>query len=107
MIIVQIIGGLGNQMFQYAFGRRLADGLGVPLKLDITAFGSFYDKRPYALGALRIEEDFASAHDIAVTLRGRFAWARSRLQRTSLRCRRTPGVWSARRGSPSTRRCWR
>ena len=84
MIIVQIIGGLGNQMFQYAFGRRLAAGLGVPLKLDITAFGSFYDKRPYALGALRIEEDFASAHDIAVTLRGRFAWARGGLQRTSL-----------------------
>lgn len=38
MIIVHIEGGLGNQMFQYAFGRTLAEKLGVPLILDC----SFY-----------------------------------------------------------------
>ncbi|MEI6727382.1 MAG: alpha-1,2-fucosyltransferase [Actinomycetes bacterium] len=81
MIIVQIIGGLGNQMFQYAFGRRLADGLGVRLKLDVTPFATFYDKRRYILGGLRIEEDFASAHEIDVALHGRFPAARGRLRR--------------------------
>ena len=71
MIIVQIIGGLGNQMFQYAFGRRVADGLGVPLKLDVTLFGT-YAKRRYELGGLRIEEAFATDHEIDLALRGRF-----------------------------------
>jgi hypothetical protein len=35
MIIVRIIGGLGNQMFQYAAGRALAAKYKVPLKLDL------------------------------------------------------------------------
>ena len=80
MIIVQIVGGLGNQMFQYAFGRRLADGLGVPLKLDITPFRT-YDKRRYELGGLRIEQDFASDQEIAWARRDRFARVRSRAGR--------------------------
>lgn len=33
-IVVRLMGGLGNQMFQYAFGRRLAHDHGVPLRLD-------------------------------------------------------------------------
>ena len=36
MIIVHLSGGLGNQMFQYAFGRTLAKRLGVELKLELT-----------------------------------------------------------------------
>lgn len=41
MVISQIIGGLGNQMFQYAAGRALSlrrDGL---LKLDVTGFETY------------------------------------------------------------------
>ncbi|HUC38085.1 MAG TPA: alpha-1,2-fucosyltransferase [Acidimicrobiales bacterium] len=34
MITVRLMGGLGNQMFQYACGRRLAIARGVPLVLD-------------------------------------------------------------------------
>lgn len=34
MIITKITGGLGNQMFQYAYGRKLAMEWNMPLKLD-------------------------------------------------------------------------
>jgi len=38
MIIVKLIGGLGNQMFQYAAGCALALRLGAKLKLDVSDF---------------------------------------------------------------------
>ena len=41
MIIVQAIGGLGNQLFQYAAGRSLAQALKMPLKLDIVSFKNY------------------------------------------------------------------
>jgi hypothetical protein len=43
MIIVKLVGGLGNQMFEYAAGRRLAHLHGTTLKLD-TAY--LLDRRP-------------------------------------------------------------
>lgn len=43
MIIVQLQGGLGNQMFQYAAARALADRLNKFLYLDISAFD--YDRQ--------------------------------------------------------------
>ncbi len=36
MIILQLSGGLGNQMFQYAFGRAISKRLGVELVLDLS-----------------------------------------------------------------------
>lgn len=41
MIIVNLIGGLGNQMFQYAAGRALARARGQPLRLDISGFDGY------------------------------------------------------------------
>ncbi|MDH2917878.1 MAG: alpha-1,2-fucosyltransferase [Sideroxydans sp.] len=41
MIITQIIGGLGNQMFQYAMGRGLALKNNNSLKVDISGFESY------------------------------------------------------------------
>ncbi len=38
MIVVQIINGFGNQLFQYAAARQVATSLGAPLKLDLSAF---------------------------------------------------------------------
>lgn len=40
MIISRLTGGLGNQMFQYAAGRALADRLGTSLSLDLSSLRS-------------------------------------------------------------------
>jgi hypothetical protein len=40
MIIVQLMGGLGNQMFQYAFGRSLEERLQTKIKFDLTFFNN-------------------------------------------------------------------
>ena len=44
MIIVRIIGGLGNQMFQYAAARALALETGLEVKIDTT----WYDEKRFA-----------------------------------------------------------
>ncbi len=41
MVIVKIMGGLGNQLYQYAFGRAVAKKLNTELYFDI----SFYEKQ--------------------------------------------------------------
>jgi len=41
MVISQILGGLGNQMFQYAAARALALSRTQPLLLDLAAFGGY------------------------------------------------------------------
>lgn len=41
MIISNIIGGLGNQMFQYAAGKALAVERNQPLRLDISGFAGY------------------------------------------------------------------
>ena len=41
MVISQILGGLGNQMFQYAAGRALSLASGHPLFLDLRGFKSY------------------------------------------------------------------
>jgi hypothetical protein len=38
LICIKILGGLGNQMFQYAFGRSVADKFGTNLVLDLSWF---------------------------------------------------------------------
>jgi len=38
MIITKLLGGLGNQMFQYAFARRIAFDNKTELKLDASCF---------------------------------------------------------------------
>ena len=63
MIIVRIIGGLGNQMFQYAAGKRLAATHNTVLKLDISEFKD-YNLHAYGLSAFNTEELFATPEEI-------------------------------------------
>lgn len=63
MIISRIIGGLGNQMFQYAAGKRLAIKLGVELKLDISGFPTKWDEN-YMLDVFNIDENYSTNEDI-------------------------------------------
>ncbi len=65
MIIVRISGGLGNQMFQYACGRALAERLSTVLKLDLQPFESD-PLRDYALHSLNIHEHIAIPNEIAL-----------------------------------------
>lgn len=64
MIIVELLGGLGNQMFQYAAGLSLAQRHNVPLRIDNSRFKS-YKVWPYALGSFQVPQDMANANDLA------------------------------------------
>ena len=55
MITISLIGGLGNQMFQYAAGKALAERHGVGLALDVSGFRN-YALRPYLLDRLCVPE---------------------------------------------------
>lgn len=59
MIITNLLGGLGNQLFQYAVGRALAHRHNVPLKLDVSNFKT-YPLRNYKLSPFDIQETFCT-----------------------------------------------
>lgn len=63
MIIVKIIGGLGNQLFQYALGRNLSVKKNTELKLDISGF-EYYRLHKYGLDHFNIIENIATKEDI-------------------------------------------
>jgi hypothetical protein len=57
-----MMGGLGNQLFQYAFGRQLALRLGTPLHLDLRSYGEFVPGqtvRSYELAVYPIRAEIA------------------------------------------------
>jgi hypothetical protein len=62
MIIVRLNGGLGNQMFQYALGRKLAIIHNTILKLDTKWFVKGI--RQYELVYLNIQEEIATAEEV-------------------------------------------
>ena len=62
-IIVQLAGGLGNQMFQYAAARAVSHRLQLPLKLDISRLQKS-KTRTYQLHHFSIIEDFATEKDL-------------------------------------------
>ena len=64
MVIVYLRGGIGNQLFQYATGRRLAYKLNTELKIDTTYFDAI-KLRPYALNLFNINATVATPEEIA------------------------------------------
>lgn len=71
MIVVRLIGGLGNQFFQYAVARHLAEIHSTILKLDISGFET-YKLRKYSLWPFNIQENFALPEEVAtLTVRKR------------------------------------
>ena len=56
-VTITLLGGLGNQMFQYAIGRALSIRLGLPLVLDLSMLRlrtDAYIARDYELGCFRL-----------------------------------------------------
>ncbi|WP_196601122.1 alpha-1,2-fucosyltransferase [Pectinatus frisingensis] len=78
MIVTELNGGLGNQMFQYAIGRNLAIKNQTELRLDISTFDE-YKLRKYELYHFNIEEKFINKKNISNlknTYGLRYKWAR-------------------------------
>jgi hypothetical protein len=63
MIIVNLKGGLGNQMFQYAFGKALSFNLKTDLKYDTSSFTSD-PLRDFALDCLKVNVQKASKEEV-------------------------------------------
>ncbi|MFT4802830.1 MAG: hypothetical protein ACI9YE_000016 [Psychroserpens sp.] len=67
MFIVKLVGGLGNQMFQYAFARHLAMINGEILKIDLSEL-NLCKLREYSLQNFNIKEVFSSNSDLDVVV---------------------------------------
>ena len=64
MIIIKLIGGLGNQLFQYSLGRSLSIKNNDVFKLDLSGFTKD-NPRSYSLGHFNIVENLAKKEDVA------------------------------------------
>ena len=83
MIVSRLIGGLGNQMFQYAAGRALSLRRGVPFAIDSRAFS---DYKTHAFGMQCFSAEFNEAPPRLLPLPP----AEGRLQRLLRRFMPTP-----------------
>ena len=86
-VITHIVGGLGNQMFQYAAGRALSVETGQELKLDLSSMKK-YTRRKFALGQFDIDATVASFRELPATHRkSRFLHRLQRMLRSQVPCR--------------------
>lgn len=68
MVIVNLIGGLGNQMFQYAAGRALTLVRGEPLHVDVAGLGGNGSRQLELSRIFRCVAEIASADEVRRTL---------------------------------------
>lgn len=76
MVISRLIGGLGNQMFQYAAGRSLAIANNCELKLDVSGYKNYTLHNGYELNLFKIQAGIATDVEISDLVK-----SRSRLSR--------------------------
>ena len=95
MIITHVIGGLGNQMFQYAVGRAFSLERGVPLRLDTQDFEGYALHNGFELERIfNIDAKLASGSDLRKVLGWRaFSPVRRRLFRKQLARFRGPSLF--------------
>ena len=92
MVVVKLKGGLGNQLFQYAAGRCLAERNNDTLKLDLTYPNA--SDRPYELKHFYIRAEIADPRDLPHSRRRRY------LDKPPSRFRiGQPRRWTAQKGS--------
>lgn len=92
MVISQLIGGLGNQMFQYAAARSIALAHGTPLSLDISGFKNYGLHQGFELqGIFSCAAKIATAHDVRNVL----GWQSSPVIRRVV-CRASMGMFRRR-----------
>ncbi|PQJ81421.1 alpha-1,2-fucosyltransferase [Polaribacter glomeratus] len=80
MIVVRIIGGLGNQMFQYAFAKSLQQK-GYQVKIDITKFKTYKLHGGYQLDKFKIDLETATTLENIIS---RLGFRRSTKERSLL-----------------------
>jgi hypothetical protein len=64
MIIVKLQGGLGNQLFHYAFARGVSHKLKTDFRLDPTPFHTYYKLHKYSLHHFNVKENPAKGSDL-------------------------------------------
>lgn len=81
VVITNLIGGLGNQMFQYAAGRAISLECGTTLKLDISGFANYKTHQ-----WINLQRIFNCTVEIAneTDLRGIIGWQNSPVIRRAL-----------------------
>ncbi len=78
MVVVRLMGGIGNQMFQYALGRRIAKETGMQVKFDLSSgFRSDAYRRHFALAQFNTEVVPAEPKEIPLGVTWRSPWSRA------------------------------
>lgn len=79
MIIIQLIGGLGNQMFQYALGRAISIKINTPFALDISKYYD-YPLRTYKLSSFNIVENIVNKDQVNTIKSGLMSYTKRKLK---------------------------
>jgi len=86
MIIIKINGGLGNQMFQYAYAKAM-EQKGYDVKIDITAFERYKLHGGYQLDKFNIDLEIVDKHKLVdLSILGFVSQIRNRLKIKNKNC---------------------